>query len=1648
MSKTEDPLNEISRNGSSQAKINSFLTNSGKTNNRNHTSKPVHIYDLKQGKENWPIVISHDIEKNYNLITEFLKESNVQRHRIDQIHDIFTFMYSELVKSHLLRQLQTLSKQHLMLIVKLMNANELEYSQKEIFLLYNATNLIKIEDWEGILLADFNCNNRHYLSTLKILSLQLLLKKKLYVTYHETIIELFSHDDRYLLQDPKLKIHTIIKLVLNMFSVLPNYKILFGLKFLQYIKQFNLSFETYLKNMVQTTFEKQLLNYSVKSFHSCKYFLNSFYLKYSKYNTQLNKIMLRSLIPNVDNIVSNGLFLTELKRNSDFNISCCCFTHDQMNEFVTNVEKFINNKESIQNSAWLTTMNSIWKLVKNENFEKNKRILTIFDKLLNALNSNIIAYKNCENELIPLIETLIQFCNDIQESRRISNIINVLFNCSVVLKNYKFLEMAAKLEILKYLASDNQPDQWKMIATKFEKFISSTSNHEHKLALFSYIFNVYVLTDKFNLPMILDFCQTLFLRCFSRLKLTHFIQFKHCSELMLVIVYSNSSILTIPYQDWSILSQMLFFCINGNFELTPLDINNNSNKNQYLYHYEVLIKSAYILNIDMKRHSTNNLLLLTRSFIDKWILRLELSQYKERKDDISSFEVNFVKTLFQYLNFNNFHLLIIELASAIKNIPEYYPSLIMQTEKWLLESYIDLQFNNRIMDLTNNLVQLVQLDLQNAKLDKLLPFLKMKSSLFAWENNPTAFERLFIKELPTLRPDIFDTTNKSKLSSSQYVEVLLFNINVLNDASKLHMFQHDIASSVIENKKALKFATALIKKSDKLSQSSRLSLIKSLSTSFINLIEIFVQIGLAKDSDFYTKELSKVISELGEPSAVYACLRYLHTYYKLTEQESHATVTLQKANKTFDYINGEQDIQSLCMFLFDNNECNKIDQSLKLFFGDQIKETFLPQYWKLQMGEQIEEITCLKKFRAAHLINKLNNIYQHALKSLQEDPFFKGLFESILVIPGISQPNMIKKKAPTYKQLHLFHDNDGKNDPLTPVKRKLSLSIYDSPRSSNMTPKGKHMKQKFDKVAAIKNLKIIKEAIENLELQSLRHHELQKVSSLFSLSLTMLSSINDNLTLDKDFIRALTLADLPKRLPLYYDKILSTVNDGMYRTGNLLPFNPQSMLTSKVELLNDLDPLSFRSNSFTFNIITIDVCSITGNLLLSKIDPVTKKLNHLSIPLNRGNARDLDTLYLSFKDASMELQNIIEESNRSTSFEVTNLIKTKEQRKEWWDLRHELDGRLQTLLQNIEYSWFNGFKGIFDTTKINESAFKDFKEKFYEILHQNLPSRKQLGNPYMFLQIEDWILQAMLKLDPLDKQFLSQMEDLIYCILDILLFHGEENAYDEIDFSLLHIQLEEQIRRYQSKSLHTSNEIDHTFLIVSNSCHSFPWESLSFMKDLSITRVPSLQWLSSTLQKWNKDLFGGILVNERISMILNPYGDLNRTEERFRELFKNIATNRPSSKLLINEKPDENQFLDMLSNSNLFIYVGHGGGEQYIRAREIKKQDNVAPAFLLGCSSASMKYFGKLEPTGTVHSYLLGGSPMVVGNLWDVTDKDIDKFSQEVFEKVGFVEMNRSNSKPMNVARAVNESRDICHLKYLNGAAPVVFGLPLLFYLE
>jgi len=129
-----------------------------------------------------------------------------------------------------------------------------------------------------------------------------------------------------------------------------------------------------------------------------------------------------------------------------------------------------------------------------------------------------------------------------------------------------------------------------------------------------------------------------------------------------------------------------------------------------------------------------------------------------------------------------------------------------------------------------------------------------------------------------------------------------------------------------------------------------------------------------------------------------------------------------------------------------------------------------------------------------------------------------------------------------------------------------------------------------------------------------------------------------------------------------------------------------------------------------------------------------------------------------------------------------------------------------------------------------------------------------------------------------------------------------------------------------------------------------------------------------------------------------------------------------------------------LNESDLFIYCGHGSGEKYIHRDRVKKiGSDCCAALLIGCSSGKLHQEGIYEPHGAILSYLLAGSPSVVGMLWDVTDRDIDRFSLHLLQTW----LDPEIAQDFSLAQVLQQSKQTCKLKHLNGYAAICYGIPL-----
>jgi separase len=458
----------------------------------------------------------------------------------------------------------------------------------------------------------------------------------------------------------------------------------------------------------------------------------------------------------------------------------------------------------------------------------------------------------------------------------------------------------------------------------------------------------------------------------------------------------------------------------------------------------------------------------------------------------------------------------------------------------------------------------------------------------------------------------------------------------------------------------------------------------------------------------------------------------------------------------------------------------------------------------------------------------------------------------------------------------------------------------------------------------------------------------------------------------------------------------------------------------------------------------------------------------LRLPLGRNNSRDVDEEVFDFDQGKAELREIIELANDNShgAKELTG----RGAKTAWWAERDALDARLKNLLENIETVWLGGFRGIFSQHRPRPDMLSRFQRSFSNILNKHLPSRQNANKKGKNTRValDTRILELFIGLEEAsaeDCNLDEALTDLLYFIVDILQFHGERNAYDEIDFDSIVIETHDALRSYQEamQAVSTSNEDRHTILILDKALHAFPWESLPCMDGLAVSRLPSLDCLRERILGQQNSSASVSPDRHYIeptngSYVLNPGGDLKTTQSTFESDLQGLNTWNG----IIKREPTEVEMTDNLESKDIFLYFGHGSGAQYIRSKAIKRLKKCAVTMLMGCSSGALTEAGDFEPYGPPIDYMLAGCPALVATLWDVTDKDIDRFAKSTFEHWGLFNAQLAQSEQTrkgkgkkkaglsqicgeqkSLVKAVAEGRKACNFRYLTAAAVCVYGIPV-----
>ncbi|KFO21270.1 separin [Fukomys damarensis] len=228
----------------------------------------------------------------------------------------------------------------------------------------------------------------------------------------------------------------------------------------------------------------------------------------------------------------------------------------------------------------------------------------------------------------------------------------------------------------------------------------------------------------------------------------------------------------------------------------------------------------------------------------------------------------------------------------------------------------------------------------------------------------------------------------------------------------------------------------------------------------------------------------------------------------------------------------------------------------------------------------------------------------------------------------------------------------------------------------------------------------------------------------------------------------------------------------------------------------------------------------------------------------------------------------------------------------------------------------------------------------------------------------------------------------------------------------------------------------HLVLVLDKDLQKLPWESMPCLRELPVTRLPSFHFLLS--YSIIKEAGASPVLSQGVDpqstfYVLNPHNNLSSTEEQFRAKFSSEVGWRG----VVGEVPSPEQMQAALTEHDLYIYAGHGAGARFLDGQVVLRLSCRPVALLFGCSSAALAVHGNLEGAGIVLKYIMAGCPLFLGNLWDVTDRDIDRYTKALLQ--GWLEAGPGAP----LLYYVSQARQAPRLKYLIGAAPIAYGLPV-----
>ena len=226
--------------------------------------------------------------------------------------------------------------------------------------------------------------------------------------------------------------------------------------------------------------------------------------------------------------------------------------------------------------------------------------------------------------------------------------------------------------------------------------------------------------------------------------------------------------------------------------------------------------------------------------------------------------------------------------------------------------------------------------------------------------------------------------------------------------------------------------------------------------------------------------------------------------------------------------------------------------------------------------------------------------------------------------------------------------------------------------------------------------------------------------------------------------------------------------------------------------------------------------------------------------------------------------------------------------------------------------------------------------------HKKKVSQTPSANHVM---LDDAMIECFSTLSPKCRD--EELEDLVYFILDLYQFHGVPVAIAEVDIDQVVVDLRAVLEEHSTKKakgkkvstkvvaakdsstkLSTPSD-EHLFLVLDKNVQGLPWESMPILRGRSVSRIPGVDFLHDRIAfaKLKREACGqthrsedGAAVDASSGYyILNPSGDLGRTEDRFREWTKDMR--KMGWDGVIGRSMSELEFVNALRTRDLVVCV-------------------------------------------------------------------------------------------------------------------------------